>query len=234
MLAVAAMLPLGGAASAEVLIVRSSGPSASSYPPGRQLPDASKISLKANDMLVLLDGSGTRTLRGPGEYSATGSSGQVSDVRTTLAALTSQRSERRARIGAVRQFGSPTIWYTDVNWSGRVCIRDESDVTLWRPESDTPMVATITGANGKATVSWPGGEPTAAWPTTLKIVPGSAYTLSWKGVAKPRTISFVSIGADPGGLEDTAGALIRNGCQAQLDLLIKTVALPDAKPGAKG
>jgi hypothetical protein len=34
--------------------------------------------------------------------------------------------------------------------------------------------------------------------------------------------------AKPGGLEDTATALIQNGCTAQLDLLIETVNVDEA------
>ena len=54
-------------ASAAVLVVRSSGPSARGFPAGKALPDSEKLTLKANDVVVLLDSRGTRTLRGPGK-----------------------------------------------------------------------------------------------------------------------------------------------------------------------
>lgn len=242
-LAAIALFGTAGTASAEVLIVRSTGPSAASYPPGRQLPDATKIALKANDMVVLLDGGGTRTLRGPGMFNAVASSGQASDTRTSFAALVTQRAERRARIGAVRPLDpassqparSPNIWYTDVRQSGRICMREGSDVMLWRPSIATPMDATITASDGsKATVSWERGQAAVTWPAAIKLVPQTDYTVSWKGAAKPSKLSFVPIGPDPAGLEDMASALIRNGCQAQLDLLIEMVALPDANPATAG
>lgn len=232
-------------ASAEVLVVRSSGPSAGSYPPGRQLPDATTIALKPNDVIVLLDGAGTRTLRGPGTFSAAASADRASGVRTTFAALVTQRTERRARIGAVRAGESdpaanepprsPNIWYTDVRQSGRVCLREGALPMLWRPEVKQPLNATITAPDGSRTsLSWASGQAAIAWPAALKLAPNGEYTLAWQKGAKPTKLTFVPIGSDPAGLEDMASALIRNGCQAQLDLLIETVALPETRPGKSG
>ncbi|MDQ4088435.1 MAG: hypothetical protein M3177_10575, partial [Pseudomonadota bacterium] len=68
--AVAALLVAGAAsAAANVLVVRSSGPSTKSYPPGRSLPDNARIQLQAGDTVVLLSSAGTRTFRGPGSFS---------------------------------------------------------------------------------------------------------------------------------------------------------------------
>jgi len=234
-----------GAASAEVLVVRSAGPSAASYPPGRQLPDATMIALKANDLVVLLDGAGTRTLRGPGSFSAAASADQANGTRTTFTALVTQRADRRARIGAVRNGEtdpaanepprSPNIWYTDVRQSGRVCMQDGAAPMLWRPDVKQPLSATISGPDGSRTsVSWASGQAAIAWPTALPLSPNGEYSLAWKTGGKPTKLSFVPIGANPSGLEDMASALIRNGCQAQLDLLIETVALPEAKSGKRG
>ncbi|WP_232476011.1 hypothetical protein [Flavisphingomonas formosensis] len=239
-----ALVCAAGAASAEVLVVRSSGPSAGSYPPGRQLPDATSIALKANDMIVLLDGAGTRTLRGPGTFSAAASSDQASGTRNTLTALVTQRAERRARIGAVRgetevsanePARSPNIWYTDVRRSGRVCVREGSTPVLWRPDIRQPLNATITGPDGSQTpVTWSAGQAAAAWPAAAKLALNGDYALTWQKGEKPTKLTFVAIGIEPAGIEDMASALIRNGCQAQLDLLIETVALPETKSGKSG
>ena len=42
------------------------------------------------------------------------------------------------------------------------------------------------------------------------------------------------LGASLTGLEDLASLLIKNNCGAQLDLLIETVAVPDAAPANGG
>src|SRR5687767_10375819 len=69
-LALAGLLALGAAAAAaNVVVIRSSGPSARSYPAGRSLPDNARIALRQGDTLVVLDARGTRTFRGPGTFS---------------------------------------------------------------------------------------------------------------------------------------------------------------------
>jgi hypothetical protein len=52
-LAAAVALTVATASSAAVLVVRSSGPSARNFPPGKSLADNGKIALKANDTLVV-------------------------------------------------------------------------------------------------------------------------------------------------------------------------------------
>ena len=61
--AASAALLVSTSATAAVLVVRSSGPSAGAYPPGKALSDTHKLNLKANDTIVLLDSRGTRTLQ---------------------------------------------------------------------------------------------------------------------------------------------------------------------------
>jgi hypothetical protein len=230
---------LSGAAMAETLVVRSSGPSSRSYPPGRAIPEDKKIVLQANDQVVILDGRGTRTLKGPGTFSPTATSAPAADTRSTFAALVTQRSERRARIGAVRGVNtanstrSPNIWFVDIERSSNSCVTDPDRVTMWRAESTDPASMTVTSvADGKtATVSWQQGQASQPWPAALPVSSGAQYRLSWPGAMQPTLLKFSILGPDPQGLEAMAAALIKNGCDAQLDLLIETVAIPEtAKP----
>src|SRR5690606_12885977 len=117
----AAALALTPGAALAGVVVSVSGPSASSYPVGRKLGDDDRIVLRAGDTLTVLDGSGTRVLRGAGTYSL----GQTSGTKasSTFAILTERRSARRARTGAVRAgdldtpVRSPNLWYVDVGAS---------------------------------------------------------------------------------------------------------------------
>jgi hypothetical protein len=243
----AALLIIGiaGAGSAETLVVRSSGPSARSYPPGKGIPETQKIVLKENDQVVILDGRGTRTLKGPGTFSPTVASTQATDSRTTFAALVSQRSERRARIGAVRgatlanpgATRSPNLWFVDMERSTNVCVIDPNAVTLWRVDTAAPAKVTVTSvADGKSeTVDWLQGQSTRAWPASLPVSSGAQYKLSWPSAPQPTTLKFAVLGPNPqGGLENMAAALIKHGCDAQLDLLIETVAIPEKAAGSGG
>ena len=231
-------LMLAGTAVAAPLVVRSAGPSAKTYPAGKAIPDSAKIVLKAGDTVVLLDGRGTRTLSGPGSFSATASATAAATTGSTLNALVSGGGERRARIGAVRSASgvdknagtNPNVWYVDIGRSSNMCIADTSTVTVWRPSTDKAATVTVSGPNGQGTIDLAAGQSAALWPTSLPVVDGGAYKLTWEGAKAPTALKFVVIKPTSPDLQDMAQSLIKAGCNAQLDLLIKTVALPDGSP----
>ena len=242
---------LAGGASAETLVVRSAGPSAKSYPPGKAIADSAQIVLKANDQIVVLDGRGTRTLKGPGTFSPVAQSSSAADTRSTFAALVAQHSERRARIGAVRSMSaepprSPNIWFVDIDRSATMCVADPKAVTMWRAGSPKPASVTVSqmpaaarvvgkpagedAAGRQETTAWTRDAPTTPWPASMPITSGAQYSISFPGAAQPTAVKFVVLPTGLQGLEDLAATLIRNGCTAQLDLLIETVSIPQAGP----
>ena len=215
------------AAAANILVVRSSGPSARAYPPGRALAPNARITLRRGDTIVLLDGRGTRTLRGPGSYAA-GAAARV----TTRSALTVNNNGRVGRVGASRRVAmqprSPSIWHVDASRSATICVADASNLILWRPSATQTVQLGIAPAAGGTTrtVTWTAGQSTLAWPADLRVAHDAEYTLSVDGVAVPTRLKFRILPAAPSGLEAQAAAFIQNGCQAQLDVLIETVQLP--------
>lgn len=231
-------LILAGTAAAAPLVVRSAGPSAKTYPAGKAIPDNAKIVLKAGDTLVLLDGHGTRTLSGPGSFSATASATAAATTGSTLNALVSGGGERRARIGAVRSASgidknagtNPNVWYVDIGRSSNMCIADTSTVTVWRPNADKAATVKVSGPNGQGTIDLAAGQSAALWPANLPVVDGGAYKLNWEGAKAPTALKFVVVKPTSPDLQDMAQSLIKAGCNAQLDLLIKTVALPAGSP----
>jgi len=58
------------AAVASVVVVKSLGPSARAYPPGKTLPESAKITLQGGDVLTVLGPGSAKTLRGPGNFDA--------------------------------------------------------------------------------------------------------------------------------------------------------------------
>jgi hypothetical protein len=228
----ALLLATGGtAASAEILVVRSVGPSAKLFPPGKSLPDNIQMSLKAGDVLVVLDGRGTRTLKGPGSFSP---SAPAQATRTAMAAAT-PAPQRRARIGAVRGIESgpsdarpATLWHVDVKKSSNICLAEKGKATLWRADAAKPVTLTIARSGAAAhKVEWPAGEANLSWPSEIEMVEGADYNLTWDGAAQPTRLKFKTLPSKPVGLEDTASLLIKNGCDAQLDHLIETVKVPE-------
>jgi hypothetical protein len=218
------------AAEAAVLVVRSSGPSAKAYPAGKAVPETQVINLKANDVVILLDSRGTRTLRGPGKFSATASASNA--TTSSLAALTGQNTNRRSRVGAVRR--PPTgatsgrnVWQADVARSGNICVANPADLGLYRSKAGAAERVTVTDAAGKAAaVQFSEGQKIAAWPTSVPVAAGARYTVKGSGEASNFTVRWIT--PVPGGLEGLAQSFIRNDCQAQLDVLIDTFASPTA------
>lgn len=221
-----------GAAAAEaaVLVVRSSGPSAKAYPAGRAVPENQVITLKSNDVVILLDSRGTRTLRGPGKFSATASAANT--ATSSLAALTGQSGNRRSRVGAVRRPPSGAtagrnVWQADVARSGNVCVANPADLGLYRGNAGSAERVTITDGAGKAaTVQFSEGQKIASWPSSLPVSAGARFAV--KGAGDPANLTVRWITPVPAGLEGLAQTFIRNDCQAQLDVLIDTFASPTA------
>lgn len=205
-------------AAAAVLVVRSSGPSSAAYPPGKALPDSHILKLKPSDTVILLDSRGTRTLNGPGNFSVTASSGNVSG-----AVRTSGTSARRVRLGAVRGAGARSVWQADLGRSGNVCIANPSELTLYRAEAAAPADITLTDSDGKtAKVHFDANQWEASWPSELTVKSGKRVNVS--GLSEPATLTLRVLSPIPSGLEGMAQSLIRADCQTQLDVLVDTIS----------
>src|SRR6476620_181440 len=154
--AAVAMAIASTAGVANVVVVKSLGPSAKSYPPGKTLSESAKISLQGGDVVTVLGPASAQTLRGPGSFDA---------KEVALASAAGQRG----RFGALRSTEvahSPSIWDVDVSQSGKFCVADPDKLQLWRPDSDGAGKVTISAADGKSQpLSWAAGKALAAWPS---------------------------------------------------------------------
>ena len=207
-----ACIAFAGAATAKTLVVRSAGPSAKAYPPGKALPDNSKISLQAGDSVTVLGPGSKRTLRGPGTFPTSSASAEG----------LSMAAARRTRFGAMRTGDltlNPSPWNLDVTQSGTMCVAGGA-LKMWRPNSEEAAKLSISGGPGAATVDWPAGKSTADWPAAVKIANGAEYQLAMAGGASAETVRFAVMPAIPEDITDAAQALIQNGCQNQLDVLV--------------
>lgn len=216
----AATLALGAtaASAANVMVVRSSGPSAKSYPPGKTLPSSARIALQAGDMLMLLGSSTARTLRGPGTFSASSAAMQ----NLALAA------NKRARFGALRSSDypqNPSPWNVDVSKGGKMCVVDAGKLTLWRPETIDTVQLSIKPASGEArTVEWAAGQATLRWPAGLPVTDGARYQVQAEG-ADPVALELVTIpDSTAADMVTAAQVLIDKGCNSQLDTLVEGVS----------
>lgn len=216
------------AAAAEVLILRSAGPSARNYPAGRRVADNSSFTLRPGDTVVILANGTTRTFRGPGSYSALGPVRRGPQM--------AGGGNVRRQTGAVRgddpvgPIARPTdIWQFDVSQSGRACVLAGQRPVLWRPQSDRAVRLTITPQSGAAqTVNWAAGQATLDWPASLPVVDGASYQLNWSGAPNPiRVTTRTLTGLQIGNVDAVASAFLDNNCRSQLDALIAARAAPD-------
>lgn len=203
------------AAVANVVVVRSLGPSAKAYPPGKTLPDSASISLKGGDVVTLLGPSSAQTLRGPGNFNAK----QVA---------TASAGSKRGRFHALRTAEvarNPSIWDLDVTQSGKMCVTSAGKLNLWRPDADGAAKITIRSSDGKSQeVSWAAGKHSAAWPSALPISSSTEYQIEWPSSGEKSSVSFVSVPNAPADLVGAAQVLIENGCQNQLDVLVESAS----------
>ena len=213
----AATLALGSmAALANVVVVKSIGPSAKAYPPGKTLPESAKIQLKAGDVVTIIGPGSVKTLRGPGSFDA---------KQVQLASAAGQRG----RFGALRAAEvahNPSVWDVDVSQGGKVCVAEGGKLALWRPDSEVEATVNIRGADGKAeALSWAAGKALADWPTALPITNNTTYQVEWADTGEKSSLDIVTIPQPPP--TDVVGAaqvLIENGCQRQLDLLVESAS----------
>ncbi|HEY0129804.1 MAG TPA: hypothetical protein VGB57_00250, partial [Allosphingosinicella sp.] len=210
--AAAALLAAPAASMAAPLVVRSAGPSAKSYPPGRAVGENTPVVLKAGDVVTVLAPSGARTLRGPGTFKvAGGGAAPAFNARSRFSAM------RGPEVPP-----SPGLWDVDVSKSGNFCLADPAQVILWRPAAAAEATLQVIPATGAGQpVAWPAGRLVQRWPQQLPIADDAEYSLKWADAGEPTRLRFktlAAVGDDPTIL---AKALIDNGCQAQLDLLLK-------------
>jgi hypothetical protein len=214
--AVAALLAVPAAAN--VLVVRSSGPSAKAYAPGHSFPDNAQVTLRPGDVVTVLGGQATRTLRGPGTFPVA--------AKDAIAS-----ASRRGRFSAMRSGEVPpvpSVWHLDASQSGTVCVADAAKLQLWRSDPAEKVALTVTPTGGPArTVEWPAGKDVLDWPKDLPVAANAAYELSWSGSADKSKLVFASVGAAPKDEQGLADALIAKGCRNQLDALIETLPSDD-------
>jgi hypothetical protein len=246
-------------AAADVLILRSVGPSAKRYPPGQRVPDNYEFVLRPGDAVNVLAVRGTRTFRGPGTFIAgRPASAQLASADGPRHGTGASRGGEagpprgpRRNTGAVRGDGSAVIsrpndiWHVDFAQGGRVCVAAGQRPTLWRAKTDTEIALTITPQTGASqTVTWARGENTLAWPSSLPVLDDTTYQLTLSGSERPIRLTTRMLPPVPADdIEALATAFIDKQCREQLDTLIalnpdpeepEGKAQPDPEPGERG
>lgn len=232
---VATLLAAAGAASAEIVVVRATGPSAARFRLGTVLSETQTINLPSpRDELTLLSDTRSWTLKGPGMVPVRGV--PAPRVRTQPRLILANGT--RERVGAVRgvtgaSLERPNLWMVDVAQPGPACLIDPTAIALWREDETAAATTTITNSEGTSTtVDWVAGEETRLWPETLAYAAGGTYRMATTGSA-PVAVVLTPLDVAPETVPETAGVLIRLGCNAQLDVLMSQVESAADAAGAE-
>jgi hypothetical protein len=202
-------------AAANVVVVKSLGPSAKAYPPGKTLPETAKINLQGGDVVTVLGPASAQTLRGPGNFDA---------KQVALASAAGQRGRFGALLAA-EVAHNPSSWDIDAAQGGKICVSDASKLQLWRPDGETPATVQIHAADGTTQeLNWAAGATLATWPAALPINNGASYQIEWPDTGEKSSLNFVNVPGTPGDVVGAAQVLIKNGCQKQLDLLVESAS----------
>ena len=205
------------------VVVSASGPSAGSFPVGKSIGNSERIVLRAGDTLTVLDGNGTRVLRGAGTYSLGQQAGP--SKRASFAALTQRSTASRVGASASRGENPPrpsSLWYVDVSHPGTVCVLGTERVRLWRPETEGEATYSLRAGAGGAShdATFDDGATLASWDTAaLPITDGASFALAGPGGVGSGTLTFAVLGAAAEEPEALAQQLIEKGCTQQLELL---------------
>lgn len=221
-----AALGLATAATADVLVVRSTGPSATTYPVGRRLPDSERVVLRTGDRVVIVGEGGTRTLAGPGNFPVRASVQTTQGRSTTLNRYLSASGGGISRTGAVRGGSAvetpPNLWVLNVASAGSFCTIDIANVWLWRADKDQDTLLTVENTaspEAKSSLAFVAGQNFRRWPAEeMPIVEGQSYRFTGPGMAETSVISFVPMPALPedASVGTIANALAERNCTDQL------------------
>ena len=226
-----------GAAQAQSVVVRSTGPSAVAYPPGKKLLANAKVTLKPGDKLTVLDKAGTRMLAGPGNFTLDGSVSRDVGAAARVAAVVANNGVR-ARTGAVRGAAGlrrianapnapDSVWYIDVSKGGTYCVANPTSLVLWRPNRSEEANAKLAAVGGKPVdILWKKGNPLKLWPSAaLPVVEGGKYTFA-DPIRPSVTLTLRLLAAVPADDFAVAGMLADKGCTAQLGVFANTATPP--------
>ncbi len=220
---------LGASAANAGVVVKSSGPSAGSYPVGKKLDEDASITLREGDSVTVLTGSGTRVISGAGTHRV---DARGPSKRTAFAMLTRQGSGARVRTGAVRGAGpgeasNPNLWNVDTTRPGRICLPQAGAITFWRPavEGEETWVLGSAVSDFHVHVIFAEGEATASLGAdAVPLSQNRLYELSGPMGGPKRRIEFVPLESAPTDPEELAVQLAEAGCGGQLELLTERLA----------
>jgi hypothetical protein len=114
----------------------------------------------------------------------------------------------------------------DVRSGGKFCVANANALVMWRPDYTGSATASIVDPKNGAVskVEWRKGNPLKIWPkATAPVTDGASYRVLGSNDPQSVEVNFVILPSKPANADEAATALIENGCESQLDLLVETL-----------
>jgi hypothetical protein len=214
----ASLMASATAAYADVLILRSVGPSANRYKAGQRLPDDARLVLRPGDSVSVLRSGGTRVFRGPGTYNL--------DAAAVQATSTARGGRIIAGVvrgadGSVVDGSLPAdLWQVDASTGGTACFVAGAPVVLWRRQAESRgSVAVTTRAGATTRLTWPARQATLRIPARA-AADGSRISYGITGSSRQTQILLAELKVDPRNRDAVGQALVSRNCLNQIEYFI--------------
>jgi len=192
--------------------------------PGTVLDSEKPLVLKQGQHITLISDTGA-TIKLDGPYDRTPTAGAAAGVSLSqsLAVLITQRQARLAEYNTTRRAAPsklPDPWLVDVTHSGNACLLENHTPVLWRPETVSTSLLTITPGDKswKAQVQWPVGQDRLPLTPRAPMHAGVTYIVAYNNVESSITIALVPALLANDSMR--AAWMVQKGCETQAEALI--------------
>jgi hypothetical protein len=219
--AAALVAGVGLPASADMVVIRASGPGLKT---GAVVASGAGVTLPAGSSATLLAQDG-RSVKISGPYQGVPDQGSGGDAKvvTALSRLLTTGGGDSHSLGVTR--GTDVFESHAVNPGGGVyCARANRAAVFQRGMSITATRLVITSANGAVTeVKWPESATEVPWPQEQPLRDGATYLIEQEGKPKPGKLMVRRVPGDVEGEAAVAAWMAENGCSRQAMAVLKSI-----------
>ena len=216
------------ASAAEIIVLDSS---AASIKAGSVIQSDAVVNIPAGRKITIMETDGSvRAISGPfdGAVSKSAKAGGESHLISGLAKLVTERSERKAVLGAVRAVDKngdeAGLYAVDVTKSEIFCLPAGKNPVLWRPDRlnlDAQFaIRNWHNQDDVRVAMWRRGDSTLAWPPNLQIGGGADYVLRMDVALQDTQLRVHRIPQDLNTTADRVVWMAQTGCERQARLLL--------------
>jgi len=215
-------LAAGAAWAADMIVLEARG---INLRPGQTIDSTRPLTLKQGQHVTLISPTGaTLKLDGPYTKAPDGDQSRAMPASNALALLVTQRQARVGEVGTTRGTAPNTLpdpWLLDASRAGTVCLRDNSDAVLWRPDATRDADLTVAPADRswKSNAVWKAGADRIMVEAPAVIHGDATYLVTLGGAQA--AIKVESVPANLPNDSVRTAWLAGKGCEAQAQALLR-------------